>query len=175
VRPRIFHRHFVAVVAASGLALFATGCSSPATTKSTAIIPTTNTGLCKLVNPSVVATVLSESMTFPETLVRGSTTECVYRAKAGTGAVILILYKTKSSGATFAKSRDNFERRGLQLGPITGLGDQAYYFTDTAKKTSVTTVATVKGSLQLLVTGPASLDQIGSIARYALSQFETSR
>jgi hypothetical protein len=110
-------------------------------------------------------------MTFPETITRDSTTECVYRAKAGTGATVLILYETNSSGATFAKGRDSLERRGLQLGPITGLGDQAYYFTEAAGKNSVTTVAAVKGSLQLVVTGPATLDQIGSIARYALSQY----
>ena len=71
--------------------------------------------------------------------------------------------RTDSSGSTFAKSRANFERRGLKLGPITGLGDQAYYFSEQAGKSSVTTVAVQKGSLQLLVTGPATLDQIGSI------------
>lgn len=84
---------------------------------------------------------------------------------------MLILYETGSSGSTFANSRKAVERRGLQLGSITGLGDQAYYFNEQAGKTSVTAVAAVKGSLQLLVTGPATLDQIGSIARYALNQF----
>lgn len=85
---------------------------------------------------------------------------------------MLILYETDSSSSAFAKSRETFERRGLQLGPITGLGDQAYYFSERAGKGSVTTVAVVKGSLQLLVTGSATLDQIGSIARYALDQYE---
>ncbi len=173
MRPRSFHHYLVAFVAAAGLALLATSCSSsPATPKAAVISPTTNTGLCKLVAPSVVATALSESMTFPETFAHDSTTECVYRSKEGTGATVLILYETDSSGLTFAKSRENLERRGLQLGPITGLGDQAYYFSEQAGKGSVTTVAAAKGSLQLVVTGPATLDQIGSIARYALNQFE---
>ncbi|MGO8862369.1 MAG: hypothetical protein ACLQRH_16625 [Acidimicrobiales bacterium] len=125
--------------------------------------------------PSVIATALSESMTLPTTLAHGSTTECVYKAKEGTGAAILIRYDTDSSNSTFAKSKETFERRGLKVGPITGLGDQAYYFSAQTGQVSVTTVVLVKGSLQLLTTGSATLDQIGSIARYALDQFEAGR
>ncbi len=120
----------------------------------------------------MIATVLSESMTFPTTLAHGSTTECVYRSKQGTGTAVLIRYDTDSSSSTFAKSKRTFERRGQKLGSITSLGDQAYYFTEQAGQVSVTTVVLVKGSLQLLVTGSATLVQIGSIARYALNQFE---
>jgi hypothetical protein len=58
------------------------------------------------------------------------------------------------------------------LGQITGLGDQAYYFSEQVGQVSVTTVILLKGSLQLLTTGSATLDQIGSIARYALNQYE---
>jgi hypothetical protein len=96
----------------------------------------------------------------------------VYRSKQGTGAAVLIRYDTASNNSTFAKSKEAFARRGQQLGPITGLGDQAYYFTEQAGQVSVTTVILLKGSLQLLITGSATLDQTGSIARYALNQFE---
>ncbi len=168
VRPPCF---IWCLVAAAGVALLATSCSSPAAT-TTAVTPTTNTGLCKLVSPSVVATALSESMTFPETLVHESTTECVYRSKAGTSTAVLIRYDTNSSDSLFAKSKAAFQRRGQKLGPITGLGDQAYYFNEQSGQVSVTTVVLVKRTLQLLVTGSATLDQIGSIARYTLNQFE---
>ena len=167
--PRLFKPCVVATV---GLALLAASCSSPDTTKPTVVIPTTNKGLCKLVSPSVISTALEESMSVPETLTSGSKTECVYRTEEGTGAAVLILYETRSSASAFDKSRENFEQRGLQLGPITDLGDQAYYFSSKASKSTVTTVAVMKGSLQLLVTGSATLDQIGSIARYTLSEFE---
>jgi len=112
-------------------------------------------------------------MTFPETLIHHSTTECVYRSKQGTGTAVLIRFDTDSSNSSFVKSKETFERRGQKLGTITGLGDQAYYFSVQAGQVSVTTVVLVKGSLQLLITGSATLDQIGSIARYALNQFET--
>jgi hypothetical protein len=174
VRHRSFHRGYAAFVVIAGITLLATSCSSPPTTKTAVVVPTTNTGLCTLVAPSVVATALNQSMSFPETLAHNSTTECVYRSKAGTEAAVLLLYQTGSSGSTFAKSRQNFERRGLKLGQVTGLGDQAYYFSEQTGTTSVTTVAVVKGSLQLLVTGPATLDQIGAIARYALNEFDAT-
>ena len=114
-------------------------------------------------------------MTFPETLTRGSTTECVYRAEQGNGTTVLIRYDTDSNAAAFTTSQHNFERRGLKLGPITGLGDQAYYFSEPAGQRTVTTVVAIKGARQLLVTGTGTLDQIGSIARYGLSRLEGSQ
>ena len=168
VLPRCFIRY---LVAAAALLLAATSCSSPATT-TVVVTPTTNKGLCTLVAPSVVATVLSESMTYPTTLAHGSTTECVYRSKQGAGTAVLIRYDTHSSISIFAKSKTAFERRGQKVGVVTGLGDQAYYFSEGTRQVGVTTVVLVKGSLQLLATGPVTLDQIGSIARYALNEFE---
>ena len=162
------------MVAAAGLAVFATSCSATHATNVVAIKPTTNSGLCKLVSPSVVATALNTSMTFPETLVHNSTTECVYRSKQGTNAAVLIRYDIEASGSTFARTELDFERRGLKLGPITQLGDEAYYFSEPAGGAIVTTVVVRTGSRQLLITGAGTLDQIGSIARYTLSQYETT-
>jgi hypothetical protein len=96
----------------------------------------------------------------------------VYRSKQGTGAAVLIRYDTASNNSTFAKSKTAFVRRGQKLGPITGLGDQAYYFTESAGQVSLTTIVLLKGSLQLLITGSGTLDQTGSIARYALNQYD---
>jgi hypothetical protein len=111
-------------------------------------------------------------MTFPTTLTRGSTTQCGYRAEHVADDAVIIRYDTRTSASRFAKYRTSFERRGLKLGPITGLGDQAYYFADQAGHTTVTTVVLLKGSLQVLVTGTAALDPIGSIARFTLGVYE---
>ena len=111
-------------------------------------------------------------MNFPRTLTRGPTTECAYIAVRATNAAVIIRYDTDTSASRFVDYRTSFERRGLKLGPITGLGDQAYYFADQAGHTTVTTVVLLKGSLQVLVTGTAALDPIGSIARFTLEQYE---
>jgi hypothetical protein len=171
VRPRSLTRFFVAAAGAS-LTLVATSCSSTSPQKEVVIRPTTNTGLCKLVAPSVVATVLSATINDPETLVHDSTTQCEYLAKSATDTAVIIRYDTDSSYSTFAKSRTTFERRGLALGPINDLGDQAYYFDEEAGKNPVTTVVVLKDSLQLLVTGSGKIGQIGAIARYALNEYE---
>jgi hypothetical protein len=121
----------------------------------------------------VVATALSVSMSFPETLARGSTTECVYRAKEGTDAA-LIDFNTRSSKTVFARSQYVFEHRGLQLGQVQDFGDEAYYFNRKAGQNTVTTVVVLKDSLQLLVTGSGQINQIGAIARYALNEYEAT-
>lgn len=172
VRPRSLTRLIVASTA-TGLVLLATSCSSPATTKEVVITPTINKGLCKLVAPSVVATVLSASINYPETLMHDSTTQCEYLAKNEANKAVIIRYNTDSNASTFAKSRTTFACRGIGLGQVNDLGDQAYYFEGQAGKNTVTTVVVLKGSLQLLVTGSGQIDQIGAVARYALNEYET--
>ena len=111
-------------------------------------------------------------MNYPTTLTRGTTTECAYRGIHSTDAAVIIRYDTDASASNFVKYRTTFERRGLKLGPISGLGDQAYYFAAQAGHATVTTVVLLKGSLQVLVTGTAALDPIGSIARFTLAVCE---
>lgn len=111
-------------------------------------------------------------MNFPKTLTRGATTECAYSAVRATDAAVIIRYDTDISTSSFVRYRSLFEHRGQKLGPITGLGDQAYYFADETGRTTVTTVVLLNGSLQVLVTGTATLDQIGSIARFTLAAYE---
>jgi hypothetical protein len=121
----------------------------------------------------VVATALSVSMSFPETFVRGSTTECIYRAKEGTEAA-LINFNTRSSKTVFVTGEYEFEHQGAQLGQVKDFGDEAYYFNDHSGQATVTTVVVLKDSLQILVTGSGQIDQIGAIARYALTEFEAT-
>jgi hypothetical protein len=143
------------------------------TTKTAAIKPSENKGLCKLVSPSVVATALQVSMNYPSSLIHGSTTECLYRAKEGSAAT-LINYETQASTSTFDRTVQGFEGRGFKLGRVTDLGDQAYYFDEQTGQATVSTVVVLKDSLQILVTGSGQVDQIGAIARYTLNEFETT-
>jgi len=79
-------------------------------------------------------------MNYPVTLKHGTTTECAYRGIHTTSAAVIIRYDTGVTAADFARTRTTFERRGLKLGPITGLGDQAYYFASQVGHSTVTTV-----------------------------------
>jgi hypothetical protein len=176
-RPHLI-RH---LATAAGLASFAAlslvaFCASPttaATSSHKAVKPTTNKGLCKLVPPSVVATAVSVSMKYPLTVIHKSETQCEYRSKQATSTAVFLRYDTDATVASFAKSRQAFENRGLKLGPVNGLGDQAYYFSLSAGQgVSITTVVVLKGNLQILTTGTGEIDQIGAISRYALTQYE---
>jgi hypothetical protein len=161
-------------IALAGLCIVAGACSSPAQTATPTTHPktTTNTGLCTLVSRTLVATAVNESMYAPTALTQGATTECAYRAESVANATVIIRYDTNSNASEFAKYRATFERHGQKLGPVTGLGDQGYYFTEQVGEMTVSTVVLLKGSLQLLVTGTAAVNPIGSIARFALGEYE---
>jgi hypothetical protein len=177
VPTRFSSRYFVAV---AGLALLMASCSStapPNTTNVVKVKTSTNTGLCKLVSPSVVATAVSASIAFPTTVTHGSATECEYRAKEGTAEAVLIRYDTDANEASFAQSEATFANHGLKPVPVTDLGDKAYYFsvpTGNSTNATITTVVVLQGSMQLLTTGTGTVDQIGAIARYAITQYEAS-
>jgi hypothetical protein len=162
------------LVVLAGLCVVASACSSHAQTTTPTTHPktTVNTGLCTLVSRTLVATALNESMYAPTALTRGATTECAYRAESVANATVIIRYDTDTTASAFVKYRTTFERHGLKLGPVTGLGDQGYYFTEQAGGMTVSTVVLLKGSLQLLVTGTAAVNPIGSIARFALGEYE---
>jgi hypothetical protein len=149
--------------------------TTAATTSTVVVKPTTNKGFCKLVPPSVVATAVSASMKYPVTVIHKSETQCEYRSKQATNTAVFIRFDTGASNASFAKSRQAFEHRGLQLGAVNGLGDAAYYFSlGAAHGVTITTVVVLKGTLQILTTGSGAVDQIGAISRYALTQFEAA-
>ncbi len=164
----------LALVALGGLCLVATSCSSQAETVTPTTHPktTSNTGLCTLVSRTIVATALNESMYAPTALTQGATTQCAYRAESIPDGTVIIRYDTDTTVSSFVKYRSVFERHGLRLGPITDLGDQGYYFTEQVGHNTVSTVVLLEGSLQLLVTGTAALNPIGSIARFALGEWE---
>jgi hypothetical protein len=174
---RIVPSRLPLVPVVTGLAVIASACSSPTNSLASSVTTTktkttTNTGLCTYVPPSVVATALEESMNYPKTLTHGATTECAYSGVRANDAAVIIRYDTGINASSFVKYRTLFERRGQKLGPITGLGDQAYYFSDDTGRATITTVVLLNGSLQILVTGTATLDQIGSIARFTLAAYE---
>jgi hypothetical protein len=145
-----------------------------ATAHASTVKPAINKGLCRLVSPSVVATALSASMNYPTTLNQRSTTVCAYRAKRSAGTAVIIRYDSRSSSEAFANTKATFRHRGQKLAPITGLGDEAYYFSETAGEVTVTTIVVRSGSMQLLITGTSTVDPLGSIAQYALTQFASN-
>ncbi len=131
--------------------------SHPATTTAP-ITPATNTGLCKLVSPSVVATALSQSMTFPETLAHASRQSASIVRKKGPA-------RPSSSGTTPTRTvpllpnrRDTSNAEARSWGRSQALGDQAFYFSEQSGQVSVTTVVLSKGHLQMLITGSATLE-----------------
>ena len=88
---------------------------------------------------------------------------------------VFLRYDTGASCASFAKSRQAFENRGLKLGPVDGLGDEATTSAsprDTGSPSQRSSYC--KGNSQILTTGTGEVDQIGAISRHALTQYEAA-
>ncbi len=170
-------RRQLAVVIGAGLAFIASSCSSSPSKDSLSgvkVKPTQNTGLCKLVPPSVVATIIETNLQFPITLRHGNETQCVYRPTVESATSIIIGYDTNANAATFSKDRSTFEHQGQKLGPISGLASEAYYFVDASATNSVTTVVLLQNSLQLFIAGGATVQALENIAHYAVAQYEST-
>ena len=124
--------------------------------------------------PSVVATIVETAMNTPRSATHGSVTECTYQARSGSQLAVLIRFDTNSSEKAFASDRSIFESHGQKLGQVTGFGDEAYYFSETAGKSTVNTIVVRQGRLQILVTGSAALDQTAAIAHQTLTEYEAA-
>ena len=116
-------------------------------------------------------------MHLPTSKTSGTTTQCLYKSKTSPQTALLVRFDTDATEASFTKDRGILEKDGQKLGAITGLGDEAYYFSSqigsSPANVVVNTVVVRQSFVQILVTGTATLQQTGSIAHYALSQFET--
>ena len=155
----------LALVALGGLCLVATSCSSQAETV-TPTDPSENDVQHRPLHAGIAnnrGDRAERKHAPPTALTQGATTQCAYRAESVPDGTVIIRYDTDTTVSSFVKYRSVFERHGLRLGPITDLGDQGYYFTEQVGHNTVSTVVLLEGSLQLLVTGTAALNPIGSI------------
>jgi hypothetical protein len=113
-------------------------------------------------------------MEFPISLTHGDATECVYKPKSSSSTAIVLRYDTNVSASMFSLDRSIFEHQGQKLGPIKGLADESYYFTDAGATNEVTTIVLRQDSLQLLVAGSATLQQLEALAHLGVTQFESA-
>jgi hypothetical protein len=113
-------------------------------------------------------------MEYPISLTHGNATECVYKPKISSTTAVVLRYDTSVNASTFSLDRSIFERQGQKLGPIVGLAGEAYYFRDAGAENTVTTIVLLQNSLQLLVAGSATLQQLETIAHFAVMQFESA-
>jgi hypothetical protein len=90
-------------------------------------------------------------------------TTCRYKAPK-LSQTVLIEYQLDATGTSFSSDRSAIQTKEGTVVEITGLGDEAYYFTVKSGGQTVNTVVTLQGSLQTIVTGTSSLSRVENLA-----------
>jgi len=154
--------------AASGSGTTATTSGGTATTKAAGGASTTAVS-CGLAPAAQVGAALGITVGDAASEVNGPVTVCTYQQTGGAGQVI-VRFQTGMTPASFSANESQFTANGETTTPVTGLGDQAYSSTigGGGAAPEVNTIVVLKGSNEVLITGPASQAQVQSLATQLL-------
>ena len=141
------------------------GSSSTASTSTTAA-STASSHSCSSVTAAMVNAALGTSVGDPTTTLNGPVTVCTY--KSSTGQVI-VRFQSGTTPASFESAKSQFTAHGEPVTTVTGLGDEAYSSTIGTGSEAINSIVVLKGSEELLITGPASLSQVQAFATQLLA------
>ena len=149
----------------------ATGTSAPTTTA-----PGTASArvACASVSPAQIRATTGTTVGAPQVTVHGSVATCTYPA-ADAGQPIVLQYASGANATLFASDQARVASAHGPTTPVTGLGDQAYYFTTPAGSRTATTLIVLTGSLQFIVTSTSSLSQVEGLAQLVLYAVDAAR
>ena len=150
--------------AASGSGSTATTSGGTATTKASGGSSAAAVS-CALAPAAQVGAALGITVGAPTPEDNGSVTVCTYQQTGGSGQVI-VRFQTGMTPASFSANEAQFTANGETTTPVSGLGDQAYSSTigGGGSAPEVNTIVVLKGSNEILITGPASQAQVQSLA-----------
>jgi hypothetical protein len=80
-------------------------------------------------------------------------------APGGTTGSAIVRFQGKEDAQQFATAKQIFKDSGQPVTDVTGLGDEAYSSTLGSSKIVINTIVARKGSLEVLITSQASLEQ----------------
>lgn len=120
---------------------------------------------CSLAPVSEVNASLGLNVASPSSQVNGPVTVCTY---GGTPGPVIVRFETGESSSSFETAKQSFEQNGEATSDVSGLGDAAYSSTAGSGESETNTIVVLKGSVEVLVTAPVSLDDVSALARQML-------
>jgi hypothetical protein len=82
---------------------------------------------------------------------------------------VTISFQTGENASTFAAGKSAVEQTGETATDVPGLGDAAYSYAKGSGNTEQSSLAVLKGSIEMVVTAPVPLDDINALARQVLA------
>jgi hypothetical protein len=118
---------------------------------------------CTVVPPRLVGTIYGASFGPPKAETNGPVQVCVFSAMAQ-AITVLVRFEAGESDATFDATRRQFDAHGEHTVTSPGFGRKAYTVVLGSSRAETGTVVVLKGSTELLVSGPGSLAKCEALA-----------
>jgi hypothetical protein len=93
----------------------------------------------------------------------GSVHVCTYSPAPGATGTVIVRFDTATGADQFKSERDAYATQNMQTADYPGFGDEAYTNTISAIGITTNTLVTRKGSVEILISSPASFDQEKSL------------
>jgi hypothetical protein len=93
----------------------------------------------------------------------GSVLVCTYPPSPGATGSVIVRFDTASGADQFKSARDAYATQNMQTQDYPGFGDEAYTNTLSAIGITTNTLVARKGSVEILISSPASFDQEKSL------------
>jgi hypothetical protein len=119
---------------------------------------------CAVAPASLINSALGRTVGDPEEQDNGTVTVCTYTG----GGTTIVRFDTATDAGSFATEKQGFAPQGMQTVDISGFGDEAYSAVLSAAGITTNTVVVRKGSVEVLVTSSASIDQEKALAQKLL-------
>jgi hypothetical protein len=99
--------------------------------------------------------------------VTGATTLCTYAG--GSPGPVTISFQTGENTSTFAAGKSAVEQTGETATDVPDLGDAAYSYAKGSGESEQSSLAVLKGSIEIVVTAPVQIDDVDALARQVLT------
>ena len=104
----------------------------------------------------------------PVSQVTGPVTVCTYTGAGTAPSTVLVRFATGSTAGSFAAAKAAFAGHQEPTSDVAGLGKAAYSSTLSTGGLVQNTIVVLQGSTELLISAPAPLSQVETLARQVL-------
>jgi hypothetical protein len=118
---------------------------------------------CDLAPAALVKQTLGVDVGPAQPNANGSVLVCTYLASPGATGQVIVRFDTASGADQFKSARDAYATQNMQTQDYPGFGDEAYTNTLSAIGITTNTLVARKGSVEILISSPASFDQEKSL------------
>ena len=129
--------------------------------------------VCATVTPAQIARTLAKPVRTPGVTTSARTTVCTYPASGSdqASAAVIVGFRGGVTPADFTAEKAKLGTLHGSTTDISGIGDQAYSYSQDVGGHSVTSVATLVNRTQVTVTSTASIDQAEALTKEIFATF----